>query len=33
LAVSGRRAALDDLAGPGLDVLRRRIAPSSPAAP
>ena len=33
MAVSGRPAALDDLAGPGLDVLRRRIAPSSPAAP
>ena len=28
MAVSGRPAALDDLAGPGLDVLRRRIAPS-----
>jgi uncharacterized protein (TIGR03083 family) len=33
MAVSGRAAALGDLAGPGLDVLRRRIAPSSPAAP
>ena len=33
MAVSGRPAALVDLAGPGLDVLRRRIAPSSPAAP
>ena len=33
MAVSGRPAALEDLAGPGLDVLRRRIAPSSPAAP
>lgn len=32
MAVSGRPAALDDLAGPGLDVLRRRIAPFSPAA-
>src|ERR671916_3368333 len=30
MAVSGRPAALDDLAGPGLDVLRRRIAPPSP---
>ena len=33
MAVSGRPAALDDLGGPGLDVLRRRIAPSSPAVP
>ena len=33
MAVSGRPAALDDLAGPGLDVLRRRIAPSSPVTP
>ncbi len=33
MAISGRPAALDDLAGPGLDVLRRRMAPSSPAAP
>ena len=33
MAVSGRPVALDDLAGPGLDVLRRRTAPSSPAAP
>ena len=33
MAVSGRPAALDDLAGPGLDVLRRRLAPPSPAAP
>ena len=33
VAVSGRPAALDDLAGPGLDVLRRRITPSAPAAP
>ena len=33
MAVSGRPAALDDLAGPGLDVLRRRIAPPSPATP
>ncbi len=33
MAVSGRPAALDDLAGPGLDVLRRRIAPSSPITP
>ena len=33
MAVSGRPAALDDLAGPGLDVLRRRIAPSSPLTP
>ena len=28
MAVSGRPAALDDLAGPGLDVLRRRISSS-----
>ena len=33
MAVSGRPAALDDLAGPGLDILRRRIAPFPPAAP
>jgi uncharacterized protein (TIGR03083 family) len=33
MAVSGRPAALDDLAGPGLDVLRRRIAPPSPVTP
>ena len=33
MAISGRPAALDDLAGPGLDVLRPRIAPSSPAMP
>ncbi len=33
MAVSGRPAALDDLAGPGLDVLRRRITLSAPAAP
>ena len=33
MAICGRPAALDDLAGPGLDVLRRRMAPSSPAAP
>ncbi len=32
MAVSGRPAALADLAGPGLNALRRRIAPSSPAA-
>ena len=31
MAVSGRPAALDDLAGPGTDVLRARLAPSSPA--
>jgi uncharacterized protein (TIGR03083 family) len=28
MAVSGRPAALDDLAGPGLDILRRRVAQS-----
>ena len=33
MAISGRPAALVDLVGPGLDVLRRRIAPSAPAAP
>ena len=33
MAVSGRPAALDDLAGPGVDELRPRIAPSSPAEP
>lgn len=33
MAVSGRPAALGDLAGPGTDVLRLRIAPSSPARP
>ncbi len=33
MAVSGRPAALDDLAGPGLDILRRRLAPSSPVTP
>jgi uncharacterized protein (TIGR03083 family) len=33
MAVSGRPAALDDLTGPGLDVLRPRVAPSSPAEP
>ena len=31
MAVSGRPAALDDLAGPGLAVLRPRVAPSPPA--
>src|SRR3712207_5988296 len=31
MAVSGRPAALDDLAGPGTDVLRARLAPSSAA--
>jgi uncharacterized protein (TIGR03083 family) len=33
MAVSGRPAALADLAGPGTDVLRARIAPSPPAQP
>ena len=33
MAVSGRPAALDDLAGPGTDLLRARVAPSSPAQP
>ena len=33
MAVSGRPTALDDLAGPGLVVLRRRLAPSSPVTP
>ena len=33
MAISGRPAALDDLAGPGLDLLRPRIVPSSPAKP
>ncbi|SDY75800.1 TIGR03083 family protein [Geodermatophilus africanus] len=31
MAVSGRPAALDDLTGAGTDVLRARVAPSSPA--
>ncbi|WP_448641967.1 maleylpyruvate isomerase family mycothiol-dependent enzyme [Geodermatophilus sp. URMC 63] len=31
MAVSGRPAALEDLTGPGADVLRARIAPSPPA--
>ncbi len=33
MAVSGRPAALDDLTGPGADVLRARIAPSPPTGP
>ncbi|HYX94114.1 MAG TPA: maleylpyruvate isomerase family mycothiol-dependent enzyme [Geodermatophilus sp.] len=33
MAVSGRSAALADLAGPGTDVLRARVAPSPPAQP
>ncbi|MEX5721077.1 maleylpyruvate isomerase family mycothiol-dependent enzyme [Geodermatophilus maliterrae] len=33
MAVSGRATALDDLAGPGVDVLRPRIARASPAEP
>ena len=33
MAVSGRSAALADLAGPGTDVLRARVAPSPPAEP
>lgn len=33
MAVSGRPAALDDLAGPGADVLRGRLTPSSPGEP
>src|SRR3712207_922614 len=33
MAISGRPAALDDLAGPGTDLLRPRIVPSSPAQP
>ena len=33
MAVSGRSAALADLAGPGTDVLRARVAPSPPGRP